>query len=42
MFLSYSDGTEDKLQRVFLDESNTYYLVLDGFINGYQLTLRKN
>ena len=42
VFLSYSDGTEDKLQRVVLDESNTYYLVLDGFINGYQLTLRKN
>ena len=42
VFLSYSDGTEGKLQRVFLDESNTYYLVLDGFINGYQLTLRKN
>ena len=42
VFLNYSDGTEDKLQRVILDDSNTYYLVLDGFINGYQLTLRKN
>lgn len=41
VFLSYSDGRETKLQRVFLDESSTPYLVLDEFINGYQITLKK-
>jgi hypothetical protein len=39
--LDYSDGYQEKLQRVFLDESKTPYLVLDNFINGYQLTLKK-
>lgn len=41
VFLTYSDGTEAKLQRVILDDSNIYYLVLDNFINGYQLTFQK-
>lgn len=41
VILSYLDGKEEKLQRVFIDDSNTPYLVLNSFINGYQLTLRK-
>ncbi len=41
ILLDYSDGYQEKLQRVFLDESKTPYLVLDNFINGYQLTLKK-
>ena len=41
VILSYYDGNEEKLQRVFLDDSNTAYLVLDNLINGYQLTLKK-
>ena len=41
VFLIYSDGVEAKLQRVILDDSNTYYLVLENFVNGYQLTLKK-
>lgn len=41
VFLTYSDGTEAKLQKVILDDSNTYYLVLEDFINGYQFTFKK-
>ncbi len=41
VFLTYSDGSKAKLQRVILDDSDTYYLVLDDFIDGYQLTFKK-
>lgn len=41
VFLSYTDGNEEKLQKVILDDSNTSYLVLERFINDYQLTLKK-
>ena len=41
VFLTYSDGTEAKLQRVIIDESNTFYLVLENFIDGYQFTFKK-
>ena len=42
VFLSYSDGTTATLQRVFLDESDVAYLVLENFIQGYQFTLKKS
>ena len=41
IYLTYNDGSKNKLEKVFLDNSNTPYLVLDNFINGYQLTLKK-
>ena len=41
IILTYEDGTETKLQKVILDESNTSYLVLEKFINEYQVTLKK-
>ena len=41
VFLNYSDGNTQKLKRVFLNDSNTPYLVLDNYINDYQLTLKK-
>ena len=41
IILSYSDQNEEKLQRIFLDDNNTAYLVLDNIINGYQLFLKK-
>ena len=41
VLLTYSDGTEAKLQRVIIDESNTFYLVLENFIDGYQFTFKK-
>ena len=41
IFLTYSDGIEEKLQKVILDESKTPYLVLKKLINGYQLSLKK-
>lgn len=42
IFLNYSDGYQEKLQRVYLDKSKISYLVLDNSINGYQLTLKKD
>ena len=42
VFLLYSDGHEEKLQKVFLDDSNVPYLVLENFINGYQLFFKKS
>ena len=41
VFLTYSDGSEGKLQRVILDDSSIYYLVLEEFVNEYQLILKK-
>lgn len=41
IFLTYSDGTEGKLERVLLDDTGTYYLVLENLIDDYQLTLKK-
>lgn len=41
VFLNYDDKTEAKLQRVILDDSNTYYLVMENFVNGYQITFKK-
>ena len=41
VILSYSDGGEEELQRVYLDDNNTPYLVLDSFVNDYQLYLKK-
>ena len=41
VFLTYSDGTEAKLQRVIIDDSQTFYLVLENFIDGYQFTFKK-
>ena len=42
MFLLYSDGHEEKLQKILLDDSNVPYLVLENFINGYQLFFKKS
>ncbi len=42
IFLDYSDGYQEKLQRVYLDKSKISYLVLDNSINGYQLTLKQD
>ena len=41
VFLTYSDGTEAKLQKVIIDDSQTFYLVLENFIDGYQFTFKK-
>lgn len=41
IILSYSDQNEEKLQKVFLDDNNTAYLVLDNLVNGYQLFLKR-
>ncbi len=41
VFLTYSDGRNSKLQKVILDDSDVSYLVLEEFVNGYQITLRK-
>ena len=41
VFLYYSDGQEKNIQKIFLDESGEPYLVLDGFVNGYQLYLKR-
>ena len=41
IFLNYSDGRKNTLQRVYYDESNTPYLVLDDLIGDYQISLKK-
>lgn len=41
IFLTYSDGTESKLEKVILDDSNTSYLVLENLVNGYQFSFQK-
>ena len=41
IFLTYSDGNKDTLQRINLDDNGEPYLVLDTFINGYQLYFKK-
>ncbi len=41
IFLTYDDGSEGKLEKVILDDSNVSYLVLENFVNGYQITFKK-
>ena len=41
IFLNYSDGNKETLQRVYLDDNKVPYLVLDTLVNGYQLYLKK-
>ncbi len=41
IFLTYDDGSEGKLEKVILDDSNVSYLVLENFVNDYQITLKK-
>ena len=41
VFLEYSNGNEKTIQKIYLDDSNIPYLVLDDFVNDYQLYLKK-
>ena len=41
IFLTYSDGSKNKLQLVYYDDSNTPYLVLDSLIRDYQISFKK-
>ena len=41
IFLTYSDGSKNTLQRVYYDDSSTPYLVLDSLIGDYQISFKK-
>ena len=41
VFLTYSDGNVFKLHEVIIDDSNTKYLLLDNYVDGYQFMFKK-
>ena len=41
IFLTYSDGSKNTLQRIYYNDSNTPYLVLDNLIGDYQISFKK-